>query len=346
MLFDSVKAVSPVLTTVLLLLMVLGAAGGYTLYVTLMQGRIINQYEENVVYPVNPPQTMGIICYPGYGFLDVMNTSAGGIVGTVDYFVKSGDVVLSGQRTVNISNYGRIYFPIRGGVNTKVNFELYTPDWKITDYCTVREDKNLRLYLPFDEGAGTVTKDKSKYNGDVTVYEAEWDVGKSGHSLDFDGIDDYVEVSNSADLNLTDAISVLVWVKPTANDGAYQAFVSKDYAETWAILQYSNQDRFRAYLVTDAGSQSQEMAAFTAGNWYHVGFTYDQSSGELKLYVNGTQYGSTISTSGFIQTNSQTVGIARDGDSGYPADADIDEVRIYDEALPADAIYAIYEAYK
>jgi len=69
-------------------------------------------------------------------------------------------------------------------------------------------------YWTFDEGGGGTAHDSSGYGNDGTLSGAGWIVGLSGTALAFDGIDDYVQVSDSASLDLTSAFTIEVWVKP------------------------------------------------------------------------------------------------------------------------------------
>ena len=83
----------------------------------------------------------------------------------------------------------------------------------------------------------------------------------------------------------------------------------------------------------------------TPGVWYHVAMTYDASSGTLKLYVNGTN-DVTVSSSGNIIRTSAPLYIGGSPNPNYPYyfPGLIDEVDIFDRALSASEIQAIYNA--
>ncbi len=50
----------------------------------------------------------------------------------------------------------------------------------------------------------------------------------NGGSFDFDGVDDYVSVPNSTDLDLTNVGTISVWIKPhTVTQGSYANMVAK-----------------------------------------------------------------------------------------------------------------------
>ena len=129
------------------------AAGGYTIYMNGLTNSAQKSYEQNIVYPQNPPVVQAIHCFPGYGWFDVMDSGTAGLEGTVIHSI-SGDLSTTDNQVVNISTYGKIYFGIPGQVGDTINVRLYTPHWEVTERCTVREDNYLRLYLPMDEGSG------------------------------------------------------------------------------------------------------------------------------------------------------------------------------------------------
>ncbi len=85
-----------------------------------------------------------------------------------------------------------------------------------TNKRLIDQAQGLVLYLPFDEGSGTIAKDYSGNGNDGTlcngatcgVQGPTWTTGKVGGALSFDGVDDYVIVPDSASLNITNAITL------------------------------------------------------------------------------------------------------------------------------------------
>jgi parallel beta-helix repeat protein len=67
----------------------------------------------------------------------------------------------------------------------------------------------------FEEGTGTVAYDSSGNGNHGTVYGgAIWIDGKIGKALEFDGINDYVNVPDSNSLDITGKITLEAWIYP------------------------------------------------------------------------------------------------------------------------------------
>ena len=73
-------------------------------------------------------------------------------------------------------------------------------------------------HYTFDEKNGKTAKDTSEFGVNGTVYGARWTEGRIGGALDFDGIDDYVQIPNNEshppnNLKTNDQGSISLWFK-------------------------------------------------------------------------------------------------------------------------------------
>jgi hypothetical protein len=76
-------------------------------------------------------------------------------------------------------------------------------------------DQSLVLYLPFDEGVGPTARDHSTYNNPGTVVGgALWVTGPIGTALEFVS-GSHVTVPEIPEYDVTDAVSLLAWVRAT-----------------------------------------------------------------------------------------------------------------------------------
>jgi len=170
--------------------------------------------------------------------------------------------------------------------------------WVFISLCTVPfamaaeiDENTVALWL-FDEGSGNVVKDSSANGNDGKIFEAEWVPGKFGDALKFDGIAgkaDYVEVPGSASLEITEALTIEVWVNIEQHQAdhirivcAYDAAVIKGYS-----LLLSNAGEIKTFLNIAGGWSIHTGQVIPEGEWTHLALTYDVSEGQIKLYVNG-----------------------------------------------------------
>ncbi|SEK95629.1 Pentaxin family protein [Colwellia chukchiensis] len=156
----------------------------------------------------------------------------------------------------------------------------------------------------------------------------------------FDGVDDYIEVpdtgANNFLLDLPKALSVSVWINPTAlPSSGLKTIISKDENYEFHLLQSGE-----IHWWWQTHSFSTSGANITAGNWYHIAITYE--NGRQVIYVNGVAKGTRNFTGELILNDDplqigQDQGIASRFFAGF-----IDEVHIYDGALSASEVNDIY----
>jgi len=108
----------------------------------------------------------------------------------------------------------------------EANIRRFTVTLMEAQPFTINPDQSCILYLPLDEGAGGTAYDKSGYDNNGTIYGATWMDGKYGKALSFDGVDDYVEVADSASLDIT-RITVCLWIKFNDLDRLWQRIIEK-----------------------------------------------------------------------------------------------------------------------
>jgi beta-galactosidase len=181
-------------------------------------------------------------------------------------------------------------------------------------------------------------KDSSGNGNNGTITGAPtYAAGKIGSALTLNGTADYVDCGAAASLDILNAVTLSVWIKP-ANfaNSAYQTFVSKgDHAY---CLHHTNGNVIEFYIY-NTGWRSINGGPVTStynATWHHVAGTYDGS--QLKLYVDGKMAGSTLWT-GTIDTATHSVSIGRNSEqSGRLFNGAIDDVRIYRGALPTSEI--------
>jgi hypothetical protein len=192
----------------------------------------------------------------------------------------------------------------------------------------------------FDAGSGTSAADASGKNNTGTLSGATWFAqGRYGRALSFDGVNDVVTVPDATSLDLTTAMTLEAWVRPTALSG-YRTVLMKEVSGGLAYTLYAHDNAPKpAAYVRISGKTTSDAVGGTAplalNTWTHVAVTYDGAT--LRLYLNGTQVGSRAVT-GSLVTSSNPLRIGGNSVWGEYFAGQIDEVRVYNRVLDAAAI--------
>ena len=176
--------------------------------------------------------------------------------------------------------------------------------------------------------------------------------GMVGQALNLDGVDDYLEVPNAPALNPTNQITVEAWYRAPGSAWAGSGndpIVDKAFSShSWPYYQYhlgvDAAGRAFSFSVGAGGNYclaSTANGAWTYGNWYHLAGTYDGS--QVRLYVNGVLAGTTPA-SGLMTDYGTPLRIGRYVNASAYLRGVVDELSLYNRALSAAEILAIYQA--
>jgi hypothetical protein len=203
---------------------------------------------------------------------------------------------------------------------------------------------------------GNSAYDSAPYVNTGTVYGASWATGlrtSSGFSygLSFDGSDDYVNIPDSDSLDLSSAVTVEAWIKPSRLN-VWQSPLEKGAHNDWAYGFYIEpaggnigfEIGKEGSPVTWAGAVAPVNSYLEVGKMTHIVGTADSATGKVYLYIDGYKRGEG-NFSGQINTNSIPFQVGKRYEGGYFGGV-IDEVRIYDRVLSASEIYSYYMANK
>jgi len=212
---------------------------------------------------------------------------------------------------------------------------------------------DLVAHWTFDESSGTVAVDSSATGNDGSLVNGPgWVSGKIDGGLNFDGIDDYVEIAHSDEYLLSEG-TVAFWFK-TDDNSIGQGFFSKDSSgfDTGGHLTiYLENSKVKVRHQSTSASYLVESGIVQSDTWYHVAFTF--GSGGLKLYIDGgAPFVNTAYTGGLLGNREPIAVGAKSWSSGNLVvtpthtytDGVIDDVRIYKRALSNLEIDALLSA--
>ncbi len=160
-----------------------------------------------------------------------------------------------------------------------------------------------------------------------------------GSALNFDGLNDYVNVNDNTALDLTTNYTIEVWIKPSTFKS--RAGIVSKYQSSGAngyVLRLTNTSPYSG-LTFDGASTSNGI--LTADTWYHIAAVND--NGTRHLYLNGVEQ--TLSgTPITVQANTDVLCIGVDFKVNIESDnrcfpGAIDEVRIWNTVRTQQQIH-------
>lgn len=201
---------------------------------------------------------------------------------------------------------------------------------------------SARALYRLDEASGLSTLDSSgNGNHGILVNGPAWTSGRGGSALQFDGVNDYVDIGNAPSLNAAGAITIAAWVRPALLNRA-QFVVAKDNLPS-GQLQYFLRlqgNAVRMGVRTTIDNFITSPPALVLNTWQHVAGVYD--GGKMQIYVNGQPAGAPVNANGTMTDNGVSARIGRRQDAALPFQGVIDDVEIYDRALNAAEIQGLF----
>lgn len=198
------------------------------------------------------------------------------------------------------------------------------------------DERTVALWL-LDEGGGKSVEDFSGNGNDGELMGGtEWVKGKFNFGLQSNGVDGYVLVPDDDSLDLTDALTIEMWLYLNNYSTAGGNGVTK---ETSYKVGVNSAKKLMLRITSSDGGWAQMVVQSETdvplGSWHHLAGTYDSSSGECKLYMDGELIGEG-KLGGTIIPNDSPLWICR-GQSPF-LDGIIDEIRISSVARSQEEI--------
>jgi hypothetical protein len=208
----------------------------------------------------------------------------------------------------------------------------------------------LVAYWPMDEGTGTTVGDVTgswdgTFTGDVT-----WVDGKDGMALEFPGGQNFVNCGN---VDIGPDFTLAYWCFNP--EKAFERSIgqhSGNYTADPGWCVYSRNEGegtvwFRVHGADDAwdGGDIIIPDILSKTEWYHLTFTFDGTTRELKGYLNGELKVSKICEEGrSIYPNTNDLRMGNVG-TGEPFSGMLDEVAVWNHVLTEGEILAVMQGY-
>ena len=198
---------------------------------------------------------------------------------------------------------------------------------------TTVTDPSIEAYYPFNGNAN----DESGNGRNFTLYGNTTLTSGSDNSSNsayyFDGSGDYLEFNSS--IPSFSSYTISLWVKPDST-GTYEAmFASYDDANFGFQIDLDSSNNFHIRKSSSSGSNIT-LSPATLGVWTFIAFTYDGT--DSKCYINSLS--PVTDSGGTTEFNRFRIGRNRNGNTYFKGV--IDELRIYNRALSASEIQAIF----
>jgi len=205
----------------------------------------------------------------------------------------------------------------------------------------------------FDEGSGITTRDTSGNLNDGTINGATWikrTPNGEGYALDFNGSSDYVDCGNDPSLNVSNELTIEVWVYPTASDLTYyRPIAAKYYTASKRSYQinvdegysdYLGQGTFQFWISSDGSTRDHLEAPAFPNQWQHLVGVYTGS--EMYLYVNAELKARKFTTISSLYSTDIPFRIGTNYNFLRFFQGTIDQVHVYNQALTFAQVKELY----
>ncbi|MBN1311952.1 MAG: discoidin domain-containing protein [Anaerolineae bacterium] len=203
-------------------------------------------------------------------------------------------------------------------------------------------------WYQFDESSGTTAVDASGNGLNATLVNGPtWVSGRVGNAVNLDGSNDYVSMPSGILSSLND-FTIATWVKLDTTGSWRRLFdFGTGTSANMFLVPQSGSGAIRFAITTGGWSAEQQIngsSALPTGSWVHVAVTLSGSTG--RLYVDGVQVGQntsmTLRPSSLGSTGNNWLGRSQYSGDAY-LDGQIDQFMIYNRALSASEVLALYQ---
>ena len=169
------------------------------------------------------------------------------------------------------------------------------------------------------------------------------------YSLSFDGSDDFVTMSNPADLDFSGDTTISLWVKYTNQASSFNFVIDKSTGGTarqYALYLRNQTGGTKTFSFSTSGGAAvinNSTGTISVNEWSHVAVVVESGvTNGTKLYINGSS--ETLGTHTITTNNSAPFQLGKRYDTSFTFGGLMDEVSVFDSALSASDVSDIYNS--
>ena len=187
-----------------------------------------------------------------------------------------------------------------------------------------------------DTDTGTIYNDTSGSYGD-------------NNSFEFDGVDNYIDLGTTTDYNTGD-LSAFVWIKAlSSRSSTVYAFSNSGSPSIPGFdIKVKTNNEIQVSRVTPSQNTASGWLnlGFAEDVWQHLGFTYNESTNILKLFLNGVLRDTSTDTPHTPKTTTKKLSIGSYKGISAFWEGNIGPAQIYNSTLSASEVAQNYNALK
>ncbi|MFH1585549.1 MAG: LamG-like jellyroll fold domain-containing protein [archaeon] len=207
-------------------------------------------------------------------------------------------------------------------------------------------------------GSSGEVKDVLGANNGTSVNGATTTSGLFGNAGSFDGVENYVQVSSSSELNPgTNSFTITGWARSSERGGSNQWHLYVTKRGSSALNGYYlglYEGNGLNFMIGDSSNNRRDTGNPTYGGngyvlvnydeWFHFAAVVDRSINYSILYVNGVNSANTTISSVGIISNTANLSLGYDeGQNAYPVTGNVDEIALWNKALNLSEILELYQ---
>lgn len=203
------------------------------------------------------------------------------------------------------------------------------------------QEEGLVLYFPFDEGAGDTAKDLSDSELVGALNGAAWsEDGQNGWCVEFDAAGDHILIDPTPILDLTDALTITVWIHPTQDQGDSSIMGRRNagnqggHAMQWSS-QFTGSPQIETWWHKGGwnGTRNKQSISPPLNEWHYIAAVYDGT--EARQYINN-ELDATVPVAAPLDSIEVPYRIGQGQTNLTSMIGRMDEVAIYNRALSLD----------